>query len=116
MKFIHRIVVGAALAAVSSAVAAPAETDKERKDNLVTLYLLSVAADRCGFPMTAKQAATVDRTAKSLAESLRLREDQTDAFYSDADVAFENQGSKACDRNGPFAKLYNETLQKLTGQ
>jgi hypothetical protein len=76
---------------------------------------MSVAADRCGFPMTARQADSVDRAVKTLADRLRLREDQIDALYSDADVAFEKQGPKACDRTGSFAKLYKETLQKLTG-
>jgi hypothetical protein len=37
-------------------------------------------------------------------------------LYSDADVAFEKEGPKACDRNGSFAKMYKEMLQKLTGQ
>ncbi len=115
MKLVCRIVICAVLAMSASAIAAPAETDKQRKDNLVTLYLLSLAADRCGFPMTAQQADTVDRTAKSLAESLKLSERQADAVYSDADVAFEKQGTRACDRNGSFAKTYKETLQKLTG-
>jgi hypothetical protein len=113
MKFVRSILLCAAFAGVSSMVAARAETDKERKEDLVTLYLMSVAAERCGFPMTAKQAATVERTEKLLAERLRLREDQTDEIYSDADVAFEKEGPKACDRNGGFAKVYNETLQKL---
>ncbi|MEA2992621.1 MAG: hypothetical protein QOD40_1541 [Alphaproteobacteria bacterium] len=115
MRFVRSILVCAAFANVSSMTAARAETDKERKEDLVTLYLMSVAAERCGFPMTAKQAAMVDRAEKLLAERLRLREDQTDEVYSDADVAFEKEGPKVCDRNGGFAKLYNETLQKLVG-
>jgi hypothetical protein len=116
MKVVCRIVICGALAASLSAQAAPAETEKQRKDDLVTLYMMSLAADRCGFPMTAQQADTVDRTAKSLAQSLRLSETQADAVYSDADVALEKQGPRACDRNGNFAKLYKETLQKLTGR
>jgi hypothetical protein len=114
MKFVCGIVACVVLAA-SNAGAAPAETDKERKDNLLTLYMISLAADRCGFPMTSRQADTVDRTVKSLAADLKLTERQTDAVYSDADVALEKQGPKACDRDGNFAKLYKETLQKLTG-
>ncbi len=115
MKMVRCIVVCAVLAASAGAGAAPADSDKEGKDNLLTLYLMSLAADRCGFPMTTKQADAVDRTTKSLAQHLGLSERQADAVYSDADVAFEKQGPKACDRNGNFAKLYQETLQKLTG-
>jgi hypothetical protein len=116
MKFICRIVLWTALAGASSAGAVPAEADKPGKENLVTLYLLSLAADRCGFAMTLQQADTVDRTAKSLAEHLKLSAKQVDAVYSDADIAFEKQGPQACDRNGKFAKLYNDTLKKLTGR
>lgn len=98
-----------------SAPVARAQSDKERKDSLFTLYLLSVAADRCGFAMTARQAETLDRNAKSLAESLKLSARQNDAVYSEADVAFENQGPKACDRNSDFAKSYRDILKKMTG-
>jgi hypothetical protein len=113
MKFVRGVVVCAVLAA-SNAGAAPAVTDKERQE-LLTLYMISLAADRCGFPMSARQADTVDRVTKSLAAGLKLSERQADAVYSDADIALEKQGPKACDRDGNFAKLYKETLQKLTG-
>jgi hypothetical protein len=115
MKVVHCIALCAALAAASGALAAPGETEKERKDNLVALYLLSVAADRCGFPMTARQADAVDRVAKSLTESLKLGTRQANALYSEADIAFEKQGPTVCDRSGSFAKMFKETLQKLTG-
>ena len=115
MKVVRYIALCAALAAASGALAAASETDKERKDNLLTLYLLSVAADRCGFPMTARQADAVDRVTKSLAESLKLGTRQVTALYSEADIAFEKQGPTACDRSGSFAKMFKETLQKLTG-
>jgi hypothetical protein len=115
MKFVHCLALSAALLAAAGATAAPADTDKERKDNLVTLYLLSVAADRCGFAMTTRQADAIDRTAKSLVETLKLRTNQATAFYSEADIEFEKQGPKACDRNGSFAKTFKETLQKLVG-
>jgi len=115
MKLVRCIAIGAAVMVLSSAAAAPAATDKQGKEELVTLYLVSFAADRCGFPMTARQADAVDREAKALAKRMNLSEDQTDMLYSDADVAFEKQGPKACDRNGSFAKTYKEILQKLTG-
>ncbi|MEA2991298.1 MAG: hypothetical protein QOD40_218, partial [Alphaproteobacteria bacterium] len=54
MRFVRSILVCAALASLLGMAAARAETDKERKEDLVTLYLMSVAAERCGFPMTAK--------------------------------------------------------------
>jgi hypothetical protein len=113
MKFVRCIVLCAALA-VSNARAAAPEADKEHKD-LLTLYMISLAADRCGFPMTARQSDTVDRAIKSLASQLKLTERQNDGVFSEADIALEKQGPKACDRDGSFAKLYKETLQKLTG-
>jgi hypothetical protein len=65
--------------------------------------------------MTARQADTIDRVTKALAEKLKLRTRETDALYSEADVKFEQQGPKACDRSGSFAKGFKETLRKLTG-
>jgi hypothetical protein len=99
----------------SSALAAPPGGGRERKDDLVTLYMISLAADRCGFPMTSQQADSIDRTAKALSANLKLNERQNDAAYSEADAALEKEGPKACERGGSFAKLYKETLQKLTG-
>jgi len=115
MKLVRCLAMFAGLV-LSGAVAAPAVTDKQGKEELVNLYLISFAADRCGFPMTTRQADAVDRESKALAKRMNLSEDQADLLYSDADVAFEKQGPKACDRNGSFAKMYKETLQKLTGQ
>lgn len=101
---------------VSAASAAAAQTEnKAGNDELVTLYLLSVAADRCGFPMSARQADRIDSETKALAEKLKLRPREANALYSEADVKFEQQGSKACDRNGNFAKDFRQTLQRLTG-
>jgi hypothetical protein len=116
MKLVRHIVLCAGLTVLSSAVAAPTVADKQGRENIVNLYLISFAADRCGFPMTAKQADAVDREVKALAQRMNLSEDQTDGLYSDADVAFEKQGPKVCDRDGSFAKMYKDTLQKLTGQ
>jgi hypothetical protein len=116
MKLVGYIVLCFGFTVLSSAVAAPAAGDKQGKENIINLYLVTVAADRCGFPMTAKQADAVDREVKTLAQRMNLSEDQNDALYSEADVAFEKQGPKVCDREGSFAKMYKDTLQKLTGQ
>lgn len=113
MKFVRNIVVVAAVAVTSAAAASPAEN--KPKDELLTLYLLSVAADRCGFPMTTRQADLIDRETRALAEKMKLRRRENDAVYSQADVAFERQGPTACDRNGKFAKGFRRTLQRLTG-
>jgi hypothetical protein len=114
MKAVRSLVLYAAVTSASAALAAPAES-KAGKDELVTLYLISVAADRCGFPMTAKQADMIDRETEELAERLKLKSRETDALYSEADVQFEKQGPRACDRDGSFAKGFKETLQRLTG-
>lgn len=71
MKLDRSLVVIADVAASSAAAASLAE-NKTGKDELLTLYLLSVAADRCGFPMSAKQADMIDREAKALVDKLKL--------------------------------------------
>ena len=115
MKVVRSLVLVAAACAVSAAAASPAE-NRAGKDELLTLYLLSVAADLCGFPMTAKQADVIDREVKALVEKMKLGARENDAVYSEADVAFEKQGAAACDRNGNFAKGFRQTLQGLTGR
>ena len=114
MRFVCGLVLVAAMLGVSTA-AIPAEPNKGDKEELLTLYLLSVAADRCGFPMTGRQADIIDSEAKALAEKLKLGSRENDAVYSEADATFERQGPAACDRNGNFAKGFQRTLQKLTG-
>ena len=114
MKFVRYLMAGAAVIATSAAAASPTE-NKAGKDELVTLYLLSVAADRCGFPISARQADAIERETKALVEKMKLRPRETNALYSEADVKFERQGPKACDRNGSFAKGFRQTLQRLTG-
>lgn len=115
MKALRCLVLYVAVMSASAALAAPAEDSKAGKDELLTLYLISVAADRCGFAMTAKQVDAIDRETKDMVERLKLKAWETDALYSEADVQFEKQGPKACDRNGRFAKGFKETLQRLTG-
>jgi hypothetical protein len=115
MKLGRCLVLVAAMAAAAPAAAAPPVENKGAKDELLALYLLSVAADRCAFPMTGKQADAIDREAKMLAEKLKLAPRDNDALYSEADVTFERQGRAACDRNGDFAKGFRQTLQRLTG-
>ena len=114
MKFVCSLVVVAAVTATSAAAASSVENKGDRGE-LLTLYLLSVAADRCGFPMSAKQADAIDREAKALLEKLKLRPRENDAVYSEADVAFERQGPAACDRNGDFAKGFRQALQRVAG-
>jgi hypothetical protein len=114
MKLVRSLVVIAAVAATSAAAASPAE--KAEKEELLTLYLLSVAADRCAFPMTARQLDAIDRETKALVEKLKLDANENDAVYSEADVKFEKQGPAACDRNSNFAKGFLQTLQRVTGQ
>jgi hypothetical protein len=115
MRLVWSFFLAAALANASVASAAPEES-KPGKEDLVTLYLLNVAADRCGFPVTNTQADRIDEEAQVLVEKLKLGPKDNDALYSEADIAFEKQGPKACDRNGPFARGFRQTLQKLTGQ
>jgi hypothetical protein len=114
MKLVCSLVVVAALTAISAAAASSVENKKGDRGELLTLYLLSVAADRCGFPMSAKQADAIDREAKALVEKLKLRPRENDAVYSEADVTFERQGPTACDRNGDFAKSFRQALQRVT--
>lgn len=114
MQVVRRLVLVAAGMAASASPALSTENQAGR-DDLVTLYLLSVAADRCGFAMTARQADKIEREAQALAGRLKLRPRENDAVYSEADVKFEQQGPKACDRNGAFAQGFRQTLQRLTG-
>jgi hypothetical protein len=114
MKVVRYLVLCAALNA-ASAMGASSMEHKAGNDELVTLYLLSVAADRCGFPMSARQADRIDQETNVLVEKLKLGSRETDALYSEADVKFEHEGPKACDRSGNFAKQFRQTLQRLTG-
>jgi hypothetical protein len=113
MKLVRGLAFLVALAAAPAAASPPHKGDK---DGLLTLYLLSVAADRCGFPITSKQADALDREAKALVEKMKLGSRENDAIYSEADLTFERQGPKACDRDSSFAKGFRQTLQKITGQ
>lgn len=111
MKRVLSLVIAMSVAAASGAAAGPEKSDK---DELLTLYLLSIAADRCGFAMSAKQADAIERGAQALMEKMKLGPRENDAVYSEADMAFEKQGASACNRNGNFAKGFQRTLQKVT--
>lgn len=113
MELVRGFAFVAVIGAAWAAAAAPPE--KADKGGLLTLYLLSVAADRCGFPMSARQADAIDREAKALVEKMKIGPRENDAIYSEADLTFERQGPKACDRNSEFAKGFRQTLQRVTG-
>jgi hypothetical protein len=115
MKLVRCIVLVAVTAAAAPAAAAPPAENKGDKGELLTLYLLSVAADRCGFPISGKQAEAIDRETKALVQKLKLGARANDAIYSEADVTFERQGPAACDRSGDFAKGFRLRLQRVTG-
>lgn len=114
MKTAPTLALFAVMSAASIATASPLE--KQAKEDLVTLYLVSIAADRCAFPMTAKQADVLEGASKALAEKLKLRARENDALYSEADIRFEQQGPGACDRSGDFAKGFRQMLQQITGR
>jgi hypothetical protein len=113
MKLVASLLVAALVATAWPATAAPEER-KNDKDELLTLYLLSIAADRCAFPMTARQADAIEQGARALVDKMKLGARENDAVYSEADVTFERQGRSACDRNGTFAKGFRRTLQRVT--
>jgi hypothetical protein len=103
-------------ALVPATANAASSLDEAAKNDLVNLYVMSIAADRCGFAMTTRQADTLERATQMLAHRLKLRPRQNDALYSEADVRFEQYGHEACDRSSDFAKGFRQTLKTLTGR
>lgn len=94
-----------------------AETqDKVRRESLAAVYFLSIAADRCGFSFSRREADAIDRASTRLEKELELSSDDADALYSQVDRRFEKLGEKACEAGGETEQAFRETLRKLTEQ
>lgn len=94
-----------------------AETDSNnRRESLAAVYFLSIAADRCGFSFSRREADAIDRTSARLEKELGLSSDDADALYAKVDQRFEKLGEKACATGGETEQAFRDTLHKLLAQ
>jgi len=101
-------------APASAPKAAPAGPEAKLRGELVQLYLASIAADRCEFPITETDADALIQAALGLQKRLKLTDEAADAFYEEVETAFEGKLPDACKKDGEIAKSFTEVMARIS--
>lgn len=104
------ILCAAALASMALA-GSPAIGADGRRAELALLFRIAIAADRCGFDMSIREADAVELAADRLAADLARGE--ADAIYARVESGFDAHKAATCNPAGDFARTYRETLGRL---
>lgn len=91
----------------------PVSPDGKLRGELVQLYLASIAADRCEFPITETDADALIQAALGLQKKLKLSDEAADAFYEEVEMAFEGKLPDACKKDGDIAKSFAEVMARI---
>jgi hypothetical protein len=92
----------------------PASPEGKMRGELVQLYLASIAADRCEFPITEPDADALIQAALGLQKKLKLNDEAADALYEEVETAFESKLPDACKKDGEIAKSFAEVMARIT--
>ena len=57
------------------------QNDAERRETLLTLYMVTVAQDLCGFTLTDAQSEALTKKSDDLEDKLSLGEEEADKIY-----------------------------------
>lgn len=106
------LIVAAALFLSAGAQNALAQDGGDRA-RLVQLYLASIAADRCEFPLSEADADTLVQRATGLQKKLNLTEEAADGLYEEVETAFEKKLPDACKKDGEIAKSYEAVIESI---
>jgi hypothetical protein len=105
----------AVLAAVSLALSpAAAQSQSELKDRLITIYMITVSPDLCGFPLSESQAAAIGKMSDDLEDQLNIAEEDAQKLYDQIENQMVQQkASGLCDPKGNWAKKFRESVATL---
>jgi hypothetical protein len=98
---------------VGLVLACPASAQDAGRAELMQLYLASIVADRCEFPLTELEADAIQRAAIAIQKKLKLSDQAADDLFSEVEAGFEKKLPDACKKDGDLAKGYQQVLERL---
>jgi hypothetical protein len=104
----------AALSLLAGLTAASAQSQSELKDRLVTVYMITVSPELCGFPLSESQAAAIGKLSDDLEDQLNIAEEDAQKLYDQIETQMTQQKvSGLCDPKGSWAKKYKDSVAAL---
>jgi hypothetical protein len=104
----------AALSLLAGLTAASAQSQSELKDRLVTVYMITVSPELCGFPLSESQAAAIGKLSDDLEDQLNIAEEDAQKLYDQIETQMTQQkASGLCDPKGSWAKKYKDSVAAL---
>lgn len=100
-------------ACASLLLALPVMAQDAERAELMQLYLASVVADRCEFPLSELEADAIQRASIALQKKLKLSDQAADDLFTEVELGFEKKLPDACKKDGEFAKGYEQVLERL---
>ena len=90
------------------------QNDAERRETLLTLYMVTVAQDLCSFTLTDAQSEALTKKSDDLEDKLSLGEEEADKIYGQIEDQMKKQKDAGlCDPAGEGAKQFKKTVEAL---
>jgi hypothetical protein len=88
-----------------------AQSQSELRDRLVTIYMITVSPELCGFPLSESQAAAIGKLSDDLEDQLNIAEEDAQKLYDQIeDQMTQQKASGLCDPKGSWAKKFKESV------
>jgi hypothetical protein len=96
-------------------VLASVEAQSELRDRLVTIYMVTVSPELCGFALSESQAAAIGKMSDDLEDQLNISEEDAQKLYDQIENQMtEQKPSGLCDPKGSWAKKFKESVAAFT--
>lgn len=114
MRHLRTLILAAMALLGLCASAGAQQNDQERRETLISLYMVTVAQDLCGFAVSDAQAEALTKKSDDLEDKLGMSEDEADKIYSQIEDQMKKQKDAGlCKPDGEGAKQFNKTLETL---
>jgi hypothetical protein len=91
-----------------------AQSETELRDRLITIYMITVSPDLCGFGLSENQAAAVGKLSDDLEDQLNISEEDAQKLYDQIENQMSQQkASGLCDPKGSWAQKFRDSVAKL---
>jgi hypothetical protein len=92
-----------------------AQSESELRDRLVTIYMVTVSPELCGFALSESQAAAIGKMSDDLEDQLNISEEDAQKLYDQIENQMtEQKASGLCDPKGSWAKKFKESVAAFT--
>lgn len=108
------IVLSACAALLGLVSAATAQFRDEDRENLISIYMITISQELCGFAISDNEAGALGIASDKLEATLEMDEQAAQKLYDQISQTMTAQkASGLCDPKGEGARTYKENLAKF---